>query len=250
MLNYDVVGHEQVREALKAEEGSFVLCGPEGVGRTGILLEWVRRTGAEIILPLLSRQVARNTADRARFMPGLVVAINAEKAAEGSWGPLMGPIEEGLITVGAVGSHDHLRGLETRVRLLNVGYLSESGIIRILARDYPSLTPRPWLAKASKGTLANLTQLSATVAVFEAMNYALENHQIPRQVTTNPTSVLDCIHLACEAKFGVENLPWTPAALSAIDPKVAHQFMRLSHPPGSVHEARNLAHLFFEWSYA
>jgi hypothetical protein len=244
---YEVIGHEKVREELKNHKGSFVILGPEGVGRRGILDEWVQNSRAEV-LPSLNLKVAQITAERVTNEPGLTVATDADGAIDAAWGPLLRPIEEGILKIGAIIDDYPSKELKTRVRLFNVGYLAESEILRILATQYPSYTPRPWIAKAAKGTLKDLDHLAAVVHVFEPINYALENHKVPNQTLTNPRATFECIRLACAARLGAVNLPWTPAALSYLDHSMAQTFLALN-TPGSIHDYRNLNQLFFGWIY-
>jgi hypothetical protein len=244
---YEVIGHEKVREELKNHKGSFILMGPEGVGRRGILDEWVKYSKAKMI-PGLNLEAARAVAERAVNEPGLKVAAIADQVPDIVWGPLLSPIESGLLTIGVTATRPTPLGRSFLVRLLKVGYLSEAEILRILATQYPSYTPRPWIAKAAKGTLKDLDHLAAVVQVFEPINYSLENHKTPNQTLTSPRATFECIRLACAARLGAVNLPWTPAALSYLDHSMAQTFLALN-TPGSIHDYRNLNQLFFGWIY-
>ena len=238
---YEVIGHEGLRTALSGVQDSFAVLGPPGIGKRGVVHEWA--ADAEYGEPFvwLNIEQARQLAEKAYAVGAMTALIDGDEVK--NWDPLLRPIEEGVLRV-AVWATRLPDPVLSRVMVFGAGYLREADILKILARDFPAVGPRPWLAKALMGTFAALERTYEAVQVFEIVNACLADRSIPKIIRDVPDAVLTCLKLACAAKIGVSNLPWSKAALDAIPQKVAWPTVRGNFPT-SKNEARNLAYMFF-----
>lgn len=240
---YEVVGHEEVRARLKNWEGSFAVVGPPGVGKRGMVLEWARAKQVDVdIFPDLFIDEALILAQRAYARPGMVALLDGDQTV---WGPLLKPVEEGVLRVGvwATGLQDTVK---SRMAVFGVGTLSSLEVSQVLARDFPTYGPRPWLVKALMGSFHNLDLMHQAVQIFDLVENALAAKQAPKglQHKNDAIPTLLCLRLACVARLGVPNLPWSSAALEAIPKDLAWRFM-MTVPRSTQSEARNTGELFF-----
>jgi hypothetical protein len=241
MLVYDVIGHEETRARLKGWEGSFAVVGPPGTGKKGIVLEWALSNEIDVdIYPSLWIDDAKILAEKAYARPGITALLDGDQTV---WGPLLKPVEEGALRVGvwAVSLPANVR---SRMALFATGLLSDSEVSQILARDFPTYGPRPWLVKALMGNLFNLDLMQQAVQVFELVDAGLSAKKAPKELRTDSIPVLLCLRLACVARLGSPNLPWSSGALAAISRDAAWKFLMMV-PRSTKSEARNTAELFF-----
>jgi hypothetical protein len=237
---YEVIGHEEVRDRLRNWEGSFAVIGPPGVGKRGMVIEWALAKQLDVdVYPSLWWE-AKILADRAYATPGLTVLLDGDQTL---WGPLLKPIEEGVLRVG-VWADALPANVKSRMAIFAAGLLSDSQVSQILARDFPTYGPRPWLVKALMGNLYNLDLMQQAVQIFELVDSGLAAKKAPKELRNDSIPVLLCLRLACVARLGAPNLPWSSAALASISKDLAWKFI-MTVPRSTKSEARNTAELFF-----
>lgn len=239
---YEVIGHEEVRARLRDWEGSFAVVGPPGVGKQGIVKEWALSKEIDVdVYPSLWMDDAKILVQKAYATPGLTVLLDGDQTL---WGPLLRPIEEGVLRVG-VWADSLPANVRSRMAIFAVGLLSDAQVSQVLARDFPAYGPRPWLVKALMGNLFNLDLMNQAVQIFELIDAGLASKKSPKELRNDSIPALLCLRLAAVARLGAPNLPWSSAALDAIPKDLAWKFLMMV-PRSTKSEARNTAQLFFE----
>lgn len=238
---YEVIGHEHLRKTLKDFDGSFVVVGPKGVGKKGIVYEWAEDKDDYETFSVWTVDQARELAKRAYAVGSLTALIDGDMVQ--FWDPLLKPIEEGILRVAVWATKLHLP-LASRVSVVGAGFLTEQQVLQILAKSFPTVGPRPWLAKALMGQFGNFNDVYAAVHVFEEINTCLAARSFPKVLRDSPVAVLRCLELASAARVGASNLPWSKAALNAIPRDVAWDLLK-SPKPDEKHHARNASTAFF-----
>lgn len=238
---YDVIGHEGLRESLKDIDNSFVIIGPPGVGKKGIVHEWARNVEYDEPFEWLNIVQARQLAEKAYAVGGLWALIDGD--AVKNWDPLLKPVEEGVLRVAVWATKVHIP-LASRAIVLGAGYLTEKQVLQILAKSFPTFGPRPWLAKALQGNFGYFKEIFAAVHVFEEINSCLASKSFPKALKEQPVAVFCCLKLAAAARVGNPNLPWSKAALDAIPRDVAWEVIKGPYPIEK-HEARTVSTVFF-----
>jgi hypothetical protein len=242
-MSYELIGHHHVRSSLASENQSFSLVGPSGVGRTGILLEWAQGQAIEFVSSL-DVPTARAISTKALYSPGLTYAVDADRARTDSWVPLLKPLEENLMRLVAISTRPLPAPVSSRISTYRVGYLSEKEVLKILAKQFPTKGPRPYLAKVLMGSLENVERAESIVSAFEPIDHSLSDRHIPSTVRTNPLGSYYCLRLLCLAIAGKPSLPFSTTALTAIPKSMAFSFLAKPDPAGK-NEARNLLGMFF-----
>ena len=238
---YEVIGHEEVRARLRGWEGSFAVVGPPGVGKRGMVCEWALSQKLDVdVYPSLWIEEAKILVDKAYATPGLTVLLNGDETI---WGPLLKPVEEGVLRVG-VWADALPANVKSRMALFAAGLLSDAQVSQILAKNFPTYGPRPWLVKSLMGSLYNLDLMHQAVQIFEVIDTALSARKPPKESRDEAIAVLLCLRLACVARLGVSNLPWSSGALGSIPKDAAWKFLMMV-PRSTKSEARNTAELFF-----
>ena len=238
---YDVIGHEEVRSRLRGWEGSFAVVGPPGVGKRGMVCEWAIAKELDVdVYPSLWVDDAKILAEKAYATPGLTALLDGDQTL---WGPLLKPIEEGVLRVG-VWAISLPANVKSRMAIFATGLLPDAQVAQILTRDFPNYGPRPWLVKALMGNLFNLDLMQQAVQIFELVDSGLVAKKAPKELRNDSIPALLCLRLACVARLGSPNLPWSPLALNSIPKDVAWKFLMMV-PRSTKSEARNTAELFF-----
>lgn len=229
---YEPIGHGQLRTTLSSHQGSFALVGPAGVGKRGVVSEWIDQRPAEQLLP--------TALDRAARRPGLLHVLDASRVTD--WAPFLRPLEEDAFPVVVIADTNLPPAVASRLPVFRAGYLSEAEVGRILAEHFPTLRPRPLLARLAEGSLDGIEALARSAKTFETLDRCLTEGVLPDR-RIDPFALLDDLRAVCRAVLGLSPLPLTAAARAAVRAADAVEFLRTAIPR-SWQEARNLLVLF------
>lgn len=209
---YEVIGHTNTRKLLAKHMTSFVLHGPEGVGRSGLVEEWSQ--------------------------PHRAVSVFEEPR---SWELLYQTLEHDLTVV--ITAKPVPDAVYSRASVFHVGMLSEIEVTQILAKSFPLLSPRPVLARISNGSLANLEFKTEVANTFETLNQALVSGKLePRK--HRPLALLSMMVWAAKSRLGLSSLNFSPDATSFFTRQMASDLLTMPLPTTDA-EANNLLWFFF-----
>lgn len=239
-----ILGHIEAKKSLESVSSSFVLLGPAGVGKSLLVREWADRhpLGYELVTDLSVTQ-ARDMADASVRSAGTLWVLDLGPTPPAAWGPLLKPLEEGLLTL-AISTDGLLPPpMLSRLQVLCCGYLSEQHVSQILAKEFPKLGPRPVLARLANGSLDRVQVLAPAAKTFETFEKSLTNGKVP-PFKENPESIFRLVQSLCASRLSLPSLPFAKEVVSLVNKKLALNFVMMPTPPGK-HEARNLLSLFF-----
>lgn len=232
---YAPLGHDRLRASLRRHTGSYALLGPSGVGKRGIVSEWLGSTPHTVLGP-------DDRLDGAATRRDLVHVIDAAQVR--TWIPLLRPLEEGHVRVVVIAEHDLPAPVATRLPLYRAGLLTEIDVTQILARDHPRLSPRPVIARIADGSLDHLDHLVAVAQALPDVQTHLSAGTTPDLRRGDPLVVLDALRTVCRAVIGLPAPPVSDTARAALPARLAHTL--LNAPAWtSKHEARNALVVFF-----
>jgi hypothetical protein len=229
---YTPLGHAPLRRSLAAHHGSFALVGPSGVGKRGVVAEWVGARSCETLQPgQLARAVER---------PGLLHLLDATTVTD--WTPFLRPLEEDAFPVVVIADHNLPAAVASRLPVYRAGYLTEPEVFQVLARHFPGLTPRPLLARLAQGSLDGIQLLAESIETFETLGHCLADGTPPPR-RSDPFLLLTSLRAVCRAVLGLSQLPINLIARSMITSGDAVEFLRYA-VPRTRQEASNLLILF------
>lgn len=240
MQVYELIGHKDLRQRLRSHRGSFVLRGPRGVGRYGVVQEWLEtqsRVGVDLTPSV-------ETIRQAKARPDLTYLIDGDRVSSSAWIQLLQPLEVDAFPMVVLTTGFLPAPIATRLPQFTAGYLTESEVTRVLAREFPSCQPRPLLARAAQGTLANIQSIELAAKTFETLDRSLIERKLPDFRRNDPQGLFQALRLACMSVLGYATLPFSAEALSRITKKIAVVFLQRSLPQAP-QEARNEVSLFF-----
>lgn len=225
-----VIGHDATRSQLAQHDGSFALLGPEGVGRSLVVAEWL---GDRTWQPLSSL-------DRQRaFVPGVVYVLDDVNVR---WDGLLRPIEEQRLTLAVIGTNLPAP-VQSRLPVFRVGLLTDFEVGRIL-QEIRLVGPRQLIARLLGGSLANLPLATAAVRsnAFDAVDQALAVGLLEDLwAVTDFKAALFCFQVACSSVVATwRDSPFQDAGLTRIPWGLALRILSVSLSRMSEAEARNL----------
>lgn len=241
----EILGHHEVKSALRRTSSSFVLFGPPGVGKSLLVREWASEltSGYERVTDL-SVGLAREIADASVRSSGSVWVLDLGPTPASAWGPLLKPLEEGLLTLAISITQPLPSPMMSRLQILRCGYLSEPHVAQILAREYPRSTPRPVVARLANGSLDDVPRLTSAAKTFETLEKNLSNGRVP-DLKRDPESLFNIVMSLCSTRLGGHGLPFSSEVLDRVSKPLALAFLTSVRQPQDKYEARNLLSLFF-----
>lgn len=229
---YEVVGHHAVREALRSYDGFLAVVGPSGVGKRGIVAEWLAGRPAE---PFHAK---------VHYRPDITYLVDGDKVHD--WSKFVAPLERAALRI-AIVACSLPTTIESRIGIFRVGLLSEVEVTQVLARDFPMLQPRPVIARIAQGSLADIEFKAETAKTFETLDQALADGTMPNLRKHRPLAVYAMLVWAARAVVGLPSLSFQPSARAFLSSRTALAILSLPTPEDD-HSARNMLSLLFSQS--
>ena len=178
--------------------------------------------------------------DRAVQRRDLIHVLDA--AAVGDWAPFLRPLEEDAFPVVVISETTLPPAIASRLPVYRVGYLSEPEVTTVLTEHFPTLRPRPLLARLAQGSLDGVATLAQAAETFDTLDRCLSDGRVPDR-STDPFALLVSLRAVCRAVLGLSSLPISAIARTLIRARDAMEFLRAAVPPSAA-EARNQLVLF------
>ena len=229
---YDVIGHSDVRARLASHKGSYALCGPAGVGRRGIAVEWTAPRPHQFL------ELTKDAVSQAVRRPDIVYIV---ELGRGPWTSLLRPLEEGTLTA-VVLAENLPQPIRTRIPTFSVGWLPEINVTQILARDFTKLQPRHLLARMVQGTMCDIHNMAAAAKTFETLDRIIIDRKLPNR-DIPPTVIFYGLRALCLSILDMIQLPVSDSLRGSVSPRLAWSFLKFPEPQ-TEYEARNAIQLF------
>jgi hypothetical protein len=232
---YEVIGHHDVRSLLQSHDGSFGLLGPSGVGKRGIVAEWLAGRPAEPFSGL----------KQALWRPDIIYLLDGDRVHD--WSRFQLPLEENRFTLLVVASGALPNSIWSRIPCYHTGLLTEVEVTQVLARSFPNLGPRPILARIAQGTLHDIEFKAEVAKTFETLDKALAEGHLPDLRKHRPVAVYSMLLWAARAVLELPSLTFSTAARAFLTRNTALELLTL-RPPEDDFQARNMLSLIFSRS--